>query len=98
MTSVIDEAIELLDYIHRQNQTPVMIHMGERQARAVADELNAYAPTFDQMLVVYCGVDQPPSRRIEWQDVIGGKAYLFDIPIRGVESPDYLKVIGEDRA
>lgn len=87
---MIDQIAETIDAITAQALTPARIEIGEKQARALADELNAGWYLQRRLGFTW---DNTAPKPIAWERLINGRSWLFDVPIHGVESPDYLLVV-----
>jgi hypothetical protein len=89
---VIEQIAAAIDAIARDGRTAALIEMGERQARAVADELNEGWYVQRRLGFTWDNTAQKP---IPWQKIMQGDGWLFGVRVQGVESPDYLNVVGE---
>jgi hypothetical protein len=90
--AVIEQIAAALDAITREGRRPVLIEMGELQARTVTEELNEGWHLQQRLGFTW---DNTAPKPISWQKVIQGDGWLFGVRVRGVESPDYLNVVGD---
>ncbi len=88
--TVLEEIGDRIDALWKDGRRPVAVHIGEKQARAIADELNE--PWYLQQRMGFTW-DNTAHKPVEWQAVTGGTGWLYDIKVVGVESPDYLNVV-----
>lgn len=83
-----------IDAIKRDGRQPVRIEIGERQARAIANELNE-GWYLQELLGL---LENTALKPIHWEQIVQGDARLFGIRIQRVESPDYLNVVAGETA
>lgn len=77
---MIEQVVRRLRLLEERSYHPTLIQVGEQQARELADDLN---------VISWRGP-------ITWEDIMTcRKGTLFGVPLQGVESPDYLNVVGE---
>lgn len=91
---MIEQIARAIDAMQAECRKPAHIEVGEAQARAIADELNE-GWYLQQRLGLFVNTAPKP---VGWEHVVRGDGWLFGVPIRGVESPDYLNVVAEDAA
>jgi hypothetical protein len=82
---VIEHVVRRLRLIEEGRRRAAVIQIGERQARELADDLNAtwaFKPS--------------AFRPITWEEIMmGRKGSLLGVRLEGVESPDYFNVVDE---
>lgn len=98
--SATEEIRRRIRELHRRNNSPGRIEIGEKQARTLAEEFNAMLvrPKFDPVLVAHSGIaiEEDETPPITWQQIMQGPSKLYGVSIVGVESPDYLTVVPRD--
>ena len=91
---MIDQIADMIDALHAQGRYPVRVELGEMQARALADELSAGWYLQRRLGFTW---DNTASKPIPWEKIVQGDGWLFGVRVVGVESPDYLNAVAEER-